>query len=336
MASLAGRNFAVSYDTPWAAVVNPPDDSTGAATDLGSTTVPQQAEQKKQQEEEAAREQAPEQVPSAHLPPHWEEPWGDRRTELVVIGHDMDHVAMTAALDYCVMTDTEMNAYTRLFRDATPPWEAQVGAKGQLDEAEAMLRRALPIEEGRHGSEHPETAIIMYQLASVLQEKGKFDEAVEFYHRVFSIFTKFHGPEHMSTVDTLHHLARAVKNAALYGSEPLRGPRLAEAERLFNIVLTITDKPGTQFRREYPIYARGCIGGIALLKCVHEGGSAIGNTGADVVSGRTGVENAIAQMTGLPHGDSPEVKEFVKFLREYEIVQRENTRSEGHRSDSAS
>ena len=43
---------------------------------------------------------------------------GDRRTELVLIGQAMDHAAITTALEQCVMTDEEMNAYTKHFRDA--------------------------------------------------------------------------------------------------------------------------------------------------------------------------------------------------------------------------
>jgi G3E family GTPase len=54
--------------------------------------------------------------------PNWEPPWGDRRTELVVIGQDMDHSAMRAALEMCLMTDNEMVAYEEIFRKVQPPW----------------------------------------------------------------------------------------------------------------------------------------------------------------------------------------------------------------------
>ena len=56
------------------------------------------------------------------LPPGWEGEWGDRRTELVVIGQDMDHDAMTAALERCLMTNQEMEVYEKIFRIAQPPW----------------------------------------------------------------------------------------------------------------------------------------------------------------------------------------------------------------------
>ena len=50
----------------------------------------------------------------------WQEPWGDRRTELVVIGQDMDHGAMMAALEACVLTDDELTEYTNTFLAAQP------------------------------------------------------------------------------------------------------------------------------------------------------------------------------------------------------------------------
>jgi G3E family GTPase len=38
----------------------------------------------------------------------WEEPWGDRRQEIVIIGQDLDEVAVTAQLNRCLLTDEEM------------------------------------------------------------------------------------------------------------------------------------------------------------------------------------------------------------------------------------
>lgn len=83
-ANLAGRRFTISYGVPWAAAVEGASKPQDEKTDF------------------------------------WQEPWGDRRTELVVIGQSMDHAAMTAALEACVLTDNEMDEYQHMFADAKP------------------------------------------------------------------------------------------------------------------------------------------------------------------------------------------------------------------------
>ena len=81
----------------------------------------------------------------------------------------MDHAAMTAALERCVMTDDEMATYTKIFRGAASPWSKELEASGgRLGEAEAMLRRALAAEEERHGPDHAHTAETMCKLSSNL------------------------------------------------------------------------------------------------------------------------------------------------------------------------
>ena len=48
-----------------------------------------------------------------------EGPWGDRRTELVIIGQYMDSAAIMKALEECVATEEEMTDYNKAFREAT-------------------------------------------------------------------------------------------------------------------------------------------------------------------------------------------------------------------------
>jgi len=93
LASLAGRKFLISFAGPWEAAISgniTPTVADDATVERGVTLA------------------------------QWQKPWGDRRTELVVIGQNMDHTAMRAALEACVLTDEEMEKYTELFLKAQP------------------------------------------------------------------------------------------------------------------------------------------------------------------------------------------------------------------------
>jgi G3E family GTPase len=69
----------------------------------------------------------------AALRADWQEPFGDRRQELVVIGIEVDQAALTAALDACLLTDDEMAAGPEAWADYDDPFgEWQV----ELTEAE--------------------------------------------------------------------------------------------------------------------------------------------------------------------------------------------------------
>jgi G3E family GTPase len=55
----------------------------------------------------------------------WEEPWGDRRTELVMIGRNFDHESVRKSLDECLVTAEEFAKGELLwctFEDPFPEW----------------------------------------------------------------------------------------------------------------------------------------------------------------------------------------------------------------------
>lgn len=56
----------------------------------------------------------------------WQEPHGDRRQELVLIGQNMDEADLRARLDACLLTNEELTLYPRRaseFDDPFPSWE---------------------------------------------------------------------------------------------------------------------------------------------------------------------------------------------------------------------
>jgi G3E family GTPase len=55
---------------------------------------------------------------------HWQQPWGDRRQELVVIGMNMDEADMRRRLDDCLLTEAEMAQGTEVWRDYPDPFPA--------------------------------------------------------------------------------------------------------------------------------------------------------------------------------------------------------------------
>ena len=56
----------------------------------------------------------------------WREPYGDRRQEIVLIGRDLDQAKLTEMLDWCLLTDRELERGIegwKRFKDPFAPWE---------------------------------------------------------------------------------------------------------------------------------------------------------------------------------------------------------------------
>ena len=67
------------------------------------------------------REKQLENVPG--LKEIWDDEWGDRGTQLVLIGTEMDHDALRSRLDDCLLTDEEMAVDWSTFEDRFPTFE---------------------------------------------------------------------------------------------------------------------------------------------------------------------------------------------------------------------
>ena len=127
----------------------------------------------------------------------WHESHGDRRTELVVIGQEIDHAAAAAALDACLLTEEEMEGgeeawaklpdpLTGVAAQATAAAAAAVAAaqaaiaaeaEGQLSEAAEGLEKARTLREAEIGSDHPSLADSVFALANVRKAQGRLDDA---------------------------------------------------------------------------------------------------------------------------------------------------------------
>ena len=103
MASLAGRAFTIHFGSPWKAAIEPYSE---IAKEVVSGT-----------EDTAATAATTAATTAASKDPVLSSPWGDRKTELVIIGQDMDHSTMRSALEACVVTEEEMQAYTTAMND---------------------------------------------------------------------------------------------------------------------------------------------------------------------------------------------------------------------------
>ncbi|WP_418285220.1 GTP-binding protein [Halorubrum sp. DTA46] len=106
MLNVAGQSVRVASAGPWIAALPP-------------------------EEREAKREEIP------GLDEMWDDEWGDRGTQLVLIGTDMDHDALRERLDDCLLDDAEMTADWSAFEDRFPTFEppADEQADGATDGA---------------------------------------------------------------------------------------------------------------------------------------------------------------------------------------------------------
>ena len=78
------------------------------------------------------REQQLEAVPG--LEEIWDDEWGDRGTQLVLIGTEMDHDALRGRLDDCLLTDDEMDADWSAFEDRFPRFDPPKEAEASDDQ----------------------------------------------------------------------------------------------------------------------------------------------------------------------------------------------------------
>ena len=87
----------------------------------------------------------------------------------------------------------------------------QQGALAAVAEARPLLERAALITEKVLGSEHPDTAASLHNLALVLERLGDFSGAQRHCERALAIAENVLGPEHIDTAYNLDNLARVLR-----------------------------------------------------------------------------------------------------------------------------
>jgi CHAT domain-containing protein/Tfp pilus assembly protein PilF len=110
---------------------------------------------------------------------------------------------------------------------------ADVLAKmGRMEEAVALHRRALAIDEKARGPDHPVVAVTLNNLALLLLHTKQTTEAESLFRRSLAIDERFYGPDHPRVAPLLHNLAHV--------EEQTKG--VAPAEALLRRAIAIGEK----------------------------------------------------------------------------------------------
>ncbi|HEX5720040.1 MAG TPA: tetratricopeptide repeat protein, partial [Thermoanaerobaculia bacterium] len=104
-------------------------------------------------------------------------------------------------------------------------------ARGLYAEAEPLYRRSLAIDEASFGSDHPNVAIRLNNLAQLLQNTNRLSEAEPLMRRALDIDEASFGSDHPDVAIDLHNLAWLLKITN----------RLSEAEPLMRRVLAVDE-----------------------------------------------------------------------------------------------
>ncbi len=83
---------------------------------------------------------------------------------------------------------------------------------GRYGEAEPLYRQALEIEAETLGTAHPDYAIDLNNLASLLQELGRHAEAEPLYAQALEILRTTIGPDHRNTKAVEANYSRFLKD----------------------------------------------------------------------------------------------------------------------------
>ncbi len=139
--------------------------------------------------------------------------------------------------------------------------------RGQYQEAEPLIQRALEIRERVLGPEHPDTAQSLNSLALLYWHQGKDEQAEPLIQRALAIYERVLGPEHPDTASSLNNLAilyreqgkdeqaEPLYQRALAIYERVLGPEHPNTATSLNNLAALYDSQGKDEQAE-PLYQR--------------------------------------------------------------------------------
>jgi tetratricopeptide (TPR) repeat protein len=104
--------------------------------------------------------------------------------------------------------------------------------RGEYEQAEPLYQRALAIYERTLGSDHPNTATNLNNLAILYRNLGNYEQAELLNQRALNINVKAYGPDHPNTVTNLNNLAVLCMSQGNY----------KQAELLYQRTLSIPER----------------------------------------------------------------------------------------------
>lgn len=106
--------------------------------------------------------------------------------------------------------------------DALVAKTQQLNQEGRYREAIPLAKRAIQIREKRHGSEDPNTAVAINNLAELYRATGEYAEAEPLYQKAVAIFIAKFGPHDVRTTIPLGNLGMFYQmTGAMKKAEPL-------------------------------------------------------------------------------------------------------------------
>jgi tetratricopeptide (TPR) repeat protein/transcriptional regulator with XRE-family HTH domain len=156
-------------------------------------------------------------------------------------GGDLTGVALAAVIPHIInaATTASVDAATSDDNDhlqAAQLWDAAGKAlqhAGDLGAARHWYENALDIHEAIAGPDHPDTAISLNNLASLLRDQGDLAAARPLYERALEISERVLGPDHPATAIGLNNLALLLRDQGdLVAARPLYEQALEIRERV--------------------------------------------------------------------------------------------------------